>query len=51
MKLDFDNRREMEIQGIYTNPIIAARDCGCHMKKVEMMEQQLRFIQAQYLNK
>ena len=35
MKLDFDNRREMEIQGIYTNPIIAARECGCHMKKVE----------------
>lgn len=51
MKLDFDNCREMEIQGIYTNPIIAARECGCHMKKVEMMEQQLRFIQAQYLNK
>uniref|UniRef100_UPI0032163D15 putative 2-dehydropantoate 2-reductase n=1 Tax=uncultured Draconibacterium sp. TaxID=1573823 RepID=UPI0032163D15 len=44
MKLDFDNNRPMEIQTIYTNPIQTAREAGCEMKKVEVLEQQLRFI-------
>ena len=44
MKLDFDNRRPMEIDAIYTNPIKTALAAGYHMRKTEMLEQQLRFI-------
>ena len=44
MKLDFDNNRPMEIQAIYTNPIQTAQKAGYEMKKVSMLEQQLRFI-------
>ncbi|MCY1719524.1 putative 2-dehydropantoate 2-reductase [Prolixibacteraceae bacterium Z1-6] len=44
MKLDFDNNRPMEIQSIYTNPVQTAQKAGYEMKKVAMLEQQLRFI-------
>lgn len=45
MKLDFDNHRPMEIEAIYTNPVRIAREAGYHMRKTEMLEQQLQFIQ------
>jgi 2-dehydropantoate 2-reductase len=44
MKLDFDNQRPMEIRTIYTNPVQTAKKAGYGMKKVAMLEQQLRFI-------
>lgn len=46
MKLDFDNRRQMEIEAIYSNPIATAKRNGYYMRKTEMLEQQLRFIQS-----
>lgn len=49
MKLDFDFKRPMEIDAIYTNPILTARKTGYEMKKVAMLEQQLRFIQSSYI--
>lgn len=45
MKLDFDNHRRMEIKAIYSNPIRLAKKHGFHMKKVEMLQQQLSFIE------
>lgn len=45
MKLDFDNKRQMEIRAIYSNPIRIAKASGFYMRKVEMLEQQLLFIQ------
>ena len=45
MKLDFDNKRQMEIRAIYSNPIRIAKESGFYMRKVEMLEQQLLFIQ------
>lgn len=45
MKLDYDNKRKMEIEAIYSNPIKLAKEAGYDMRKVEMLEQQLRFIQ------
>ncbi len=48
MKLDFDYKRPMEIQYIYSNPIAEAEKAGYKMRKVSMLEQQLRFIQDQY---
>lgn len=48
MKLDFDHRRHMEIEYIYSKPIQDARDAGFEMQKVAMLERQLRFIQANW---
>jgi len=50
MKLDYDNRRPMEIEAIYSAPIRAARAAGFEMKKTEMLEQQLKFIASNLLN-
>lgn len=48
MKLDFDAQRPMEIAAIYTNPVKTAFRAGFDMKKVAMLEQQLRFLQSMY---
>ena len=45
MKVDFDHGRTMEIEAIYSNPILAAHKAGYTMSKAEVIEQQLRFIQ------
>ena len=50
MKLDFDNKRPLEIEYIYTNPIQAAAKAGYEMKKTSMLEQQLQFIQEEIMN-
>lgn len=49
MKLDYDAHRQMEIEAIYSNPVKTALANGYKMNKVEVMEQQLRFIQSGYL--
>ena len=48
MKLDFDFHREMEIYYIYSRPIQIAREAGFPMPKLEMLEAELKFIQASY---
>jgi len=48
MKLDFDHKRQMEIEAIYTLPIAEAAAHGYNMSKVKMLEQQLKFIQSRY---
>lgn len=50
MKLDFDFKRPLEIEYIYSRPIQEALKVGFEMKKVSMLEKQLRFIQRSYLN-
>ena len=49
MKLDFDFKRPLEIGAIYSAPLAAARSKGFDMPKVAMLEQQLQFIQDNYL--
>ena len=49
MKLDADFHRPMEIDYLYSRPIEEARKAGCPMPKLEMLEQELRFIQSKYL--
>lgn len=49
MKLDYDFRRPLEIEYIYTRPVAEASKCGYRMASVSMLEKQLRFIQAKYL--
>jgi 2-dehydropantoate 2-reductase len=51
MKLDYDHRRAMEIEYIYSKPLEMARNAGFEMHKVSMLEKQLRFIQAHRLDK
>ena len=46
MKLDYDFRRPMEIHYLYTRPIEIARAAGFPMPKLEMLEAELRFLQA-----
>lgn len=48
MKLDYDSKRPMEIQAIYTNPVKTALKAGFEMKKVAVVEQELRFLQSMY---
>lgn len=50
MKLDFDFRRPMEIEYIYSRPIREAAEAGFKMEKVEMLEAELKFIEAGYRN-
>ena len=50
MKLDADFHRPMEIDYLYTRPIQEAKKAGCPMPKLEMLEQELRFIQGKYLS-
>lgn len=48
MKLDFDNRRKMEIPYLYTRPIAEAQKVGFDMPKLAMLEAELIFLQEQY---
>lgn len=44
MKLDYDNQRPMEIEYIYSRPVRKALQAGFDMRKVSMLEKQLRFL-------
>jgi len=48
MKLDFDFKRPLEIDAIYSEPLAAAHRAGYEMPKVAMLEQQLHFIEDGY---
>lgn len=49
MRLDFDYKRPMEIDAIYSTPLKVAEKAGYNMPKVRMLEQQLSFIQRGYI--
>ena len=44
MKLDYDFHRPMEIYYLYSRPIFLAKKSGFEMKKLEMLEAQLKFL-------
>ena len=46
MRLDYDFHRRMEIYYLYTRPIEIAREAGYRMPKLEMLESELRFLEA-----
>ena len=48
MRLDYDFHRPMEIYYLYTRPLEIAREAGCPMPKLEMLEAELRFLEADY---
>jgi len=47
MRLDYDFHRPMEIYYLYTRPLEIAREAGCPMPKLEMLESELRFLEEQ----
>ena len=47
MRLDYDFHRRMEIYYLYTRPLEIARESGCPMPKLEMLEAELRFLEAE----
>ena len=47
MRLDYDFHRSMEIYYLYTRPLEIAREAGCPMPKLEMLEAELRFLEAE----
>ena len=47
MRLDYDFQRPMEIYYLYTRPLEIAREAGCPMPKLEMLEAELRFLEAE----
>ena len=49
MRLDYDYHRPMEIDYLYTRPLAEARRAGFRMTKLEMLEQQLRFLNTHNL--
>lgn len=51
MKLDYDSRRPLEIEYIYSRPVLEAANAGYEMSRVSMLEKQLRFIEEQYMKK
>jgi len=51
MKLDYDFGRPMEIGAIYTEALRQAREAGCPMPRLEMLEAQLRFIEGRQSRK
>ena len=51
MRLDYDFHRPMEIDYLYTRPIATARRAGFHMAKLEMLEQELRFLNDRNLQR
>lgn len=50
MKLDYDFHRPMEIYYLYTRPIAEARKAGYEMRKLAMLEAELKFKERHYLD-
>ncbi len=48
MKLDFDSRRELEIEYIYRNPIKEAEKHGVKLPLIKMLADQLSFINSRF---
>ena len=46
MKIDDDEGRPMEVEAMFGNPVRAAADRGVPLRRIEMLYQQLRFLDA-----
>ena len=44
MKIDYENRRPMEVESIFGNPVRAAKSAGMELPRIEMLYQQLKFL-------
>ncbi len=46
MKIDYDQKRPLEIEAIFGNPLRMARSAGVELPKIAMLYQQLKFLDA-----
>ncbi len=46
MKIDYERRRPLEIEGIIGNPLQMASETGMKLSKIGMLYQQLKFLDA-----
>ena len=46
MKIDYDSQRPMEIEAILGNPLRAATAAGAHLPRIQMLYQQLKFLET-----
>jgi 2-dehydropantoate 2-reductase len=44
MKIDYENRRTMEVESIFGNPVRAARSAGTELPRIEMLYRELNFL-------
>lgn len=49
MKIDYENRRPMEVESIFGNPVRAAKAAGTELPRVGMLYQQLKFLDEKIL--
>ena len=46
MKIDYDERRPLEVEAIVGNPLRIARQAGADLPQIAMLYQQLKFLDA-----
>jgi 2-dehydropantoate 2-reductase len=46
MKIDYDEKRSLEVEAIFGNPLRAAQAAGTDLPKIAMLYQQLKFLDA-----
>jgi 2-dehydropantoate 2-reductase len=46
MKLDYDDRRPLELEAIFGNPLRMANQAGLELPRIAMLYQQLKFLDA-----
>ena len=49
MKIDYDERRHLEVEAIFGNPLRAAERVGANLPKIATIYQQLKFLNAKNL--
>ncbi len=49
MKIDYDERRPLEVEAIFGNPLRMAHQAGVELPRIQMLYQQLKFLDAQNL--
>jgi len=47
MKIDFDEKRPLEVQSIFTNPVLAAEAAGTQLPLIKSLSSQLHFLDIQ----
>lgn len=47
MKIDYDEKRPLEVEAMYGNPLRTAMMGGAHLPRIEMLYQQLKFMDRQ----
>jgi len=50
MKIDYDERRPLEVEAIFGNPLRAAQEAGVNLTQIAMLYQQLKFLDAKNLS-